>query len=213
LKKNVYVLSGLGADERVFQKLDLSDYNTTFIKWILPEQNESIEKYASRLLEQIKSEKPILVGLSFGGIMATEIAKQIETEKIILISSAKSKHEIPFYYHLIGSIKLHKLIPTKFLKKSNWITNWIFGTKSDFEKKLLKQILIDTNESFLKWAIDKIIYWKSSTIHLNTFHIHGTSDKILPIAFVHYDHKIKQGGHFMVLNKYEELGSVLNKAI
>ena len=36
MAKNIYIISGLGVDERVFQKLDFSDYTTTYIKWILP---------------------------------------------------------------------------------------------------------------------------------------------------------------------------------
>lgn len=68
--ENLYIFSGLGADKRVFNYLDFSKYNTTFIDWINPFENESIEDYAKRLTSQITSEKPILIGLSFGGIMA-----------------------------------------------------------------------------------------------------------------------------------------------
>ncbi len=89
----IYIFSGLGADERAFQRLDFSGYSINFIKWVLPNVKDTIESYATRLLEQIKTKKPILIGLSFGGIMAIEIAKQIETEKVILIASAKTKNE------------------------------------------------------------------------------------------------------------------------
>ena len=136
----IYIFSGLGADERVFQKLDFSGYNVTFIEWETPQQNETIENYATRLLPQIKTDKPILIGLSFGGIMAVEVAKQINTEKIILVASAKTKSEIPFYYRWAGKLGLHDLLPSKLLKQSNFITNWFFGTTSAFEQQLLKTI-------------------------------------------------------------------------
>lgn len=213
MKRNLYLFSGLGADERVFQKLDFSEYTITFIKWIIPERNESIENHASRLLIQIKSEKPILIGLSFGGIMAMEVAKLIDTEKIILLSSAKSKKEIPFYFRLIGFMRLYKILPAKILKSTNFITYWFFGTSSVAEQKLLKQILLDTNELFLKWAIEKIVRWKNKFKHNNIVHIHGSSDRILPIQFITHSHKINQGGHFMVLNKYEELNTILKVII
>ena len=41
--QHIYLFSGLGADERVFQKLDFSNYEVTFVKWIEPIQNEPIE--------------------------------------------------------------------------------------------------------------------------------------------------------------------------
>ena len=140
MTQEIYIISGLGADERVFQKLDFSGFKTTFIKWIVPLDNETIENYATRLLDQITTIKPTIIGLSFGGIVAVEIAKQIDTEKVILIASAKTKNEIPFYYRLAGQMRLHRFLPTSLLKKSNFITNWFFGTNSTFDKQLLKQI-------------------------------------------------------------------------
>lgn len=213
LTKELYILSGLGADERVFQRLDLSGFTATFIKWIIPKDKETIENYATRLLDQITSKKPILIGLSFGGLIAVEIAKQIKTEKVILIASAKTKNEIPFYYRFAGQLGIHKLLPTRLLKSSNFITNWFFGTSSTFDKQLLKQILIDTDPTFLKWAIEKVVTWTNRTQTKNVFHIHGTSDKILPVNFVNCNLKIKNGGHLMTLNKADELNKILQEQI
>jgi pimeloyl-ACP methyl ester carboxylesterase len=213
LTKELYIFSGLGADERVFQRLDFSGFSTTFIKWIVPQDKETIENYATRLLDQISTTKPILIGLSFGGLMAIEVAKQIDTERVILIASAKTKKEIPFYYRFAGQLRLHKLLPIRLLKKSNFITYWFFGTSSTFEKQLLKQILIDTDTTFLKWAIDKVARWTNQMQIQNIFHIHGTSDKILPFSFVKCNSKIKDGGHLMTLNKADELNQILRQEI
>ena len=163
LKKELYIFSGLGADERVFQRLDFSGFSPTFIKWIVPQDKETIENYETRLLDQITTTNPTLIGLSFGGLIAVEVAKQIDTEKVILIASAKTKKEIPFYYRFAGQLGLQKLLPTRLLKSSNFITNWFFGTSSTFDKQLLKQILIDTDPTFLKWAIDKVARWTNQT--------------------------------------------------
>jgi pimeloyl-ACP methyl ester carboxylesterase len=212
-KKNIYILSGLGADKRVFEKIDFSKYLTTFIHWQTPEKNESIENYASKLLQQITTPKPVIIGLSFGGIIAIELAKQIETEKVILLSSAKTTHEIPFYFRLAGKLNLNKIIPLGFLKTSNFVTNWFFGVNSPYEQRLLNQILKDTDIVFLNWAIDKILNWNNRIKISNAIHVHGTHDKILPFYFVKSDISIKHGGHFMTLNKAEELSSVINKII
>lgn len=210
---NLYLLSGLGADQRVFQKLDFSGYSVHFIQWIPPLENETIEHYASRLLDQIPTPKPILIGLSFGGMMAVEIAKQIENEKVILIASAKTKNEIPFYFRWAGTLRLHKILPTRLLKHSNFISNWFFGASETADKELLKAILHDTDAIFLKWAIDKVARWRNTIIPKNIVHLHGTNDKILPYRFVECDLTVKDGGHFMTLNKADELTSILRKLI
>ena len=211
--KEIYLLSGLGADHRVLQDLDFSGYKTTYIKWTQPLENESIENYAKRLIEQIKTESPIIIGLSFGGMMAVEIGKLIDTEKIILIASAKNKFEIPSYYRFAGSLGLHKLLPANLMKQPNFISNWFFGTESEKDKVLLVSILHDTDSIFLKWAIDKIVNWQNVIIPSNLKHIHGTSDKILPYKFVSSDIKIDGGGHFMTTNKVKELSSEIRKLL
>ena len=210
--KNVYVFSGLGADERVFKYLDFSGFNITFIKWQQP-NTEPLNIYASRLLHQIVSPKPILIGLSFGGMVAIEIAKHIDTEIVILIASAKTKNEIPFYYRLAGRLKLHKLLSTGVLRRTNFLTNWLFGTKSNKENGLLQEILKDTDPIFLSWAIDQVVRWKNKEYKGNVFHIHGTSDRILPIRFVKCNMEIKNGGHFLTINKAEEVTKILKDII
>jgi pimeloyl-ACP methyl ester carboxylesterase len=213
LSNHIYIFSGLGADERVFQKLDFTGLTITFIHWTIPQERETIEDYATRLLSQIKTTKPTLVGLSFGGIMAVEVAKQIDTEKVILIASAKTKTEIPFYYRLAGQLKIHRLLPTTLLKKSNFISNWFFGVSSSFDKKLLKSILKETDTTFLTWAIDKIVGWTNQTELENLKHIHGTADRILPIRFINCDFKVNNGGHFMTLNKATELTKLIRELV
>jgi pimeloyl-ACP methyl ester carboxylesterase len=213
LTKELYIFSGLGADERVFQLMNFFEFSPNFIKWIPPTKDETIESYASRIRSQINSPNAILIGLSFGGIMAIEVAKLIETEKVILIASAKTKSEIPFYFRLIGKLRLLKLVPVSFLKKYNFITSWFFGAKKKSEKILLKQILKDTDPVFLKWALEKVIYWENKNERKNIFHIHGTLDRILPIRFVKSDCLIEKGGHFMTLSHSEEISNILNKAL
>ena len=213
MSNHIYIFSGLGADERVFQKLDFTGLKITFIQWTVPQERETIEDYATRILSQIKTIKPTLIGLSFGGIMAVEVAKQIDTEKVILIASAKTKIEIPFYYRLAGQIKIHRLLPTTLLKKSNFISNWFFGVTSSFDKELLKTILKETDATFLTWAIDKIVGWTNQTELENLKHIHGTADRILPIRFVNCDLKVNNGGHFMTLNKANELTKLIREIV
>lgn len=213
MRKEIYILSGLGADERVFQNLDFSDYKITFIKWITPKSNETIENYVVRLRDQIVTNNPILIGLSFGGIIAIELAKQIETEKVIILASVKSRNEIPFYYRILGKIEIHKLIPTSILKISNVFTNWFFGISSRNDKKLLKNILNETDSTLLKWSIDKIVKWENQVELNNLIQIHGSKDRIFPVRFIKCNLIIRNGGHLMTLNKSDELNIILKQQI
>ena len=56
--KKLFLLSGLGADERVFDFLDLSDCTIHHIQWIKPVPRESMADYAQRILPQITDPNP-----------------------------------------------------------------------------------------------------------------------------------------------------------
>ncbi len=187
--------------------------DVVFIEWQQPLPSENLGTYAQRMSQQITTPSPILIGLSFGGMIATEIAKHIPTEKVILLASIKIRSEIPWYYRFIGQLRLHKLIPSSLIKKSNFAIEWLFGTSSEVERKLLKQILVDTDAHFLKWAIDRIVFWDNQIIPNNLVHIHGTHDKVIPIRYVSCQFRINRGGHFMTLYQAKELSQLVQRII
>jgi pimeloyl-ACP methyl ester carboxylesterase len=210
--KHIYLLSGLGVDDRVFEHL-VFPYPHTFIQWVMPLADETMQAYAKRLTVQITQANPILIGLSFGGMMSIEIAKIIAVEKIILLASAKTKAEIPLYYRSVGVIHAENILPFNLLQNNNRLTTWFFGITDEAQKQLLTAILKDTNIDILRWSIHQIINWNNAMTPLNIVHIHGDADRILPIKNVKADYIIKGGGHFMTMNQYQEINELLQKII
>lgn len=211
--KKVYILSGLGADERVFKYLDFRDWDVTFINWINPLPNEHLTDYAKRISQQIKDKNPILIGLSFGGIVATELSKIISVEKLILISSLKTKSEIPLIYRLAGKLHIHRIIPYSVLKKDHFLNRWLFGVIAKSDRDLFKKVLADTDINYLKWAVNTVVNWDNTQLHQSLFHIHGTQDKILPINKSGEVIPIQNGGHLMVLTKSKQVSEALHQII
>ncbi|MES2381862.1 MAG: alpha/beta hydrolase [Bacteroidota bacterium] len=208
----IYFISGLGADERVFQYLNLPDIEKVFIKWEKPLKRESLSNYAGRLIKQIDISQPVyLIGVSFGGLIAQEIAKQINCVKIIIISSIKSPKEFSWALKCVKLLQLHLIYPKALLKWSNRITgNFYFSIQSKKEAQLLVQIINDTDLDFLVWAMHEIINWKpanETTIPL--LHIHGTHDRIFPVGNLKDYLPIKNGGHFMIVNQSKTISEII----
>jgi pimeloyl-ACP methyl ester carboxylesterase len=208
-EKIVYLLSGLGTDERVFDYLDLKEYKTKYIDWIAPLEDETIESYATRLLEQINTDKPVLIGVSFGGIMAIEIAKLIEVQKVIQISSIGSCEDLPTSNRWIGFFKLNKLIPTAMFNTVNDALYWFFSAESDREKEILKTIVEESDPAFIEWGIDKIVNWEHKERLEEVVSIHGTEDRIFPEITA--DYPVEKGGHLMIINRSKEISSIIKK--
>jgi hypothetical protein len=210
-KKHLYLFSGLGADKRVFEYLDLKAYDTTCIEWLPPGEDESLSDYAKRLLTQIKTEKPILMGVSFGGIMAVEISKLIEVEKIIQISSISCCEDMPTGNKLVAFFNINKIIPATFFTVVNEGLFWFFGAETKREKAVLKSIMEDSDPEFVKWGIDKVLNWDHVGKVDKMITIHGTDDRIFPME--NPDYSIEGGGHLMVLNRSKEIDAIIKKII
>ena len=81
----------------MFQNFSFDGFNVIHIDWIFPLEKETLQNYALRISENLTDENAFLIGLSFGGMLAAEISKIKKFKKVFLLSSAKTKFEIPFY--------------------------------------------------------------------------------------------------------------------
>lgn len=209
---NVYFISGLGADKRVFQKLEIDpDFKPVFIEWIRPEKKETIESYASRLSAQIDTTRPFqIVGLSFGGMIATVMAEQLHPEQIILISSSSIGVPLNKFYRGLIDFLLLSPLSAPFMKSANAYTYRMFGAHTDEEKKLLRSILKDTDSRFLKWALKAISRWDHPQHSPLAFQINGSADRLIRPGFIQPDIVIKDGEHLMVWTRADEISPIVN---
>lgn len=211
--KKVYFISGLGADKRIFSFLDLSFCEPVFIDWITPLKNESLESYALRLRKQIPEESPSIVGISFGGMLTVEIAKADPSVQAIILSSNKTKKEFPAYFRAGLYLPIYKWSPARLSKKFTLRTSSMLGGTNEAEKKLLHQIIRESDIRFVRWAISAILQWKNMTIPGNIIHVHGTADKLLPSRYVKADYLIEGGTHVMTLDKHTEISRLLQQLL
>jgi pimeloyl-ACP methyl ester carboxylesterase len=211
----VHFISGLGADEQVFEYLSLPGVERVYIKWIAPLIGESIAHYAKRLLPQIYiNEDVILVGMSFGGLIAQEIAKIIPCKKVILVSSVKSEREYDWKLNFVKYTKCYKIIPTCVIKKASLLVGgYYFGTRTKQESRLLRQIIYQTDAHFLRWAIAQIMTWKKGAAVANLVQVHGACDRIFPPYKIYGATLIADTGHFMIVNRSKELSRYLLEQI
>ena len=206
----LYGISGIGADERVYKGLFI-DSDFVFIDWIKPNKDESLKSYSARLSSVVDvSEDFGLIGVSFGGIVAVEIAKKLDPKLVILISSIELSSELKPLYRYFGRTKLNSLLPTSFYNLPRGLARFLFGTKS----LLLDQILDDTDLSFTKWAVNQLLSWENKSKIDNLYRIHGTKDKLLgcPKPGIR-NFLIENGGHFTIVDEAVEVSDLINKIV
>ena len=203
----LYLIPGLGADERVFQFLRIGNKPTKILHWETPEPEEPISHYASRLLSQVDQTQPIeLLGVSFGGIIALEMAQQIPCQRLVLISSMLHPTERSPLFRIARNIRIAQWFPPNWMKRmAMWGAGYAFGPLDRHNKRLLKKIIKDTDPHFLQWASRKILHWEGVPTRPAMVRLHGTWDRIFPISQVPSCVLIRKAGHLMIVTHADEI--------
>lgn len=204
------MLPGLGADYRIYQNIDLQGYNVVNVEWLEPEKQDNLSTYAQKLIGkyQIKPHS-IVIGNSLGGMLAIEIAKKVEIDKVILISSIKTVDEAPLSFRLYKHIPLYHIVLTKLMGAVRLIIKLVFGDMSKKNQELFISMLQNTSPTFIQWAKKAILNWNNQIIPKNVYHIHGDKDHIFPYRKVKNAAIVKGGSHVMILDRAKEINTWL----
>lgn len=209
--KILYLIPGTGADQRFFSRLEL-DVPVKVIEWDDWGEANSINEYAKVLSSQIDTDEPFgIVGASFGGMLAVEMATFLPVEKLILISSVKTYKELPAIVRVLNGLGVRFLIFPSMVRKLPFAAQ-LFGV-SKKEKIFFDKMLAETSDIHLKKTIVSILKWKFMEPLSDVVHIHGSKDKVIPIKAVKNAISIKNGGHFMVYNKAKEVSRAINEKL
>ncbi|MCI1188060.1 alpha/beta hydrolase [Hymenobacter sp. DH14] len=203
-----YLIPGLGADERVFQFLRLPS-EVHVLKWLAPETPaEPLPHYAARLAEAVPPGQPCwLVGVSFGGVLAQEVARLRPLARVVLISSFAGPRELPWLGRVARATRLYRLLPPQLLPKLPALASWFFGVKTTRDRQLLTQILRDTDSNFTRWAIARLLQWPGRP-EVPAIRIHGTDDRLLPHGAAHSQY-VLPGGHLIIISRAAEISRIL----
>jgi pimeloyl-ACP methyl ester carboxylesterase len=204
-------MPGLAASTLIFERISLpkEDFDMYFLEWEIPLAKESLKAYALRMISKIKHENPVLIGVSFGGILVQEMAKFVNARKLIIISSVKTNAEFPKRMKFAKSTKAYKLAPMKLLLNLENLAKFSFGDKVNQRLKLYEKFLSVRDVGYLEWAIEEVILWDRTVADENVIHIHGSEDDVFPIKNIKKCIIVPGGTHIMILNKYKWLNTNL----
>lgn len=215
MSKRILLFPGLGADGRLFSKLEIAHEVPS---WIPPSKGESLTHYARRLAESIKTspnEKLILAGQSFGGQVALELARHLPTSAVALIASGNDKSVITSQFRLQQKLMGH-LGETVIKSMMRNIAIPFFKTReglSDSDVECLRDMTESLDLAFFTWASKSVLDWdfKLSEIQAPVHHIHGAKDYVIPRPKAENLLLIDDGCHLINFTHAKEVSDWLKK--
>ena len=196
-------MPGMAASPKIFELIKFPlNYKIIHLTWIKPNLNETLKSYAKRMSILINDINPVLIGVSFGGILVQEISKHIKVKKLIIISSVKSKVELSLSMKFAKKTGIHHLLPLNWIDDLEKLLLFVFGPSIKARVDTYKKYLSEREPDYLKWSINQIVNWKQIKYDNNIIHIHGEKDKVFPLNYLERNKNfitIKNGTHATIL--------------
>ena len=206
----IHCISGLGADQRMFQKLNIPGAELKPVLWPHFDKHDEMACYAQKVAAKIpEGPDEVILGLSFGGMLASEIARARPSAKVIIISSVKSPSELPPMAGWVKFLGRNGLMPVGIAKIPNKQILERFGADTEEEKKLMRAILDDTDNHFAKCALWAMIKWQATPPPAGIVHIHGTADAMILPDKIQPTHWVEGGKHIMVYSRAAEISALI----
>lgn len=214
-KTHIYFVPGLAASKEIFKNIRLPEdrYEIHILEWVIPEKEETLSHYAKRMAAMVTQPNAVLAGVSFGGVVVQEMSLFLKLRKLIIISSVKTKHELPLRLKLARKTGAYKLLPTGWALSVKDLTRFAIGPRSRKRLKLYQEYLSVRDKNYLDWAIKQMVCWDRETKVDGVHHIHGTGDIVFPTKYIKNANMIDGGTHVMILNKGSKVSKLLEKII
>ena len=203
----IYLMPGMAASPRIFEFIDLPcEFEVVKLSWMPPFQHESLSEFAQRMCERVTHKNPILLGVSFGGILVQEMAKLIQCRQVIIVSSVKTNMELPRSMKLAKKTGAHKLLPTQWIKSLESLALYVFGPSIRPKVEAYQKYLSERDPSYLDWSIDTIVNWEQTQFDSTIIHVHGDKDHVFPIENLDTSGRfycLKDASHAMILTHHK----------
>ena len=211
------LLSGMGADERVFRSQSGQFDNLRLPGWIEPQPGDDLPRYAQRLADHVNPGGPCFVGgVSLGGMIAIEMARHLDCRGCFLIASVRSPRELPWRARAMKPIAVVLPpgcggVPTTAAKIALATVGRFLGPVS---RSLLRQ-LADADRRFLRWASMALLRWKphEDSLTVPVRQIHGDRDHVLPHTLTTPDRLVRGGGHILPMTHAKEVNDFLRQGM
>ena len=206
----LYTISGLGADEKVLEKLTFNEgIEVVHIPWLIPKLDEDFQEYVVRMSASIDdSEEFYLLGYSFGGIIVQEIHKLKPAKKIVILGSIRSDTEKSKLIKAGQRTNAIRYIPLRVFNDSSTLFYSFFRKLFDPKNPKLTQYFRVKDPYYLKWSMDKVAHWKFDKIP-EVIQILGDKDIVFPLKYSQPDFIIKNATHLFPVTKAKEVSEIL----
>ncbi|HBE70123.1 MAG TPA: hypothetical protein DDW52_18400 [Planctomycetaceae bacterium] len=199
------LLPGMSSSYPVFGRVLPLLSESMVIEYPEPVHGDSLCDYAARIAANV-SQDSIVVGVSFGGMLAIEISHVINPAGCVVISSIAHSSEFPNWmkaFRVIGG-----RATTHLMNSAGHLSNWVPQTcRSNTTAQMTR--LAGEKGRWHRWAIRAVLDWKPPSISTRMLRMHGDADQTFPIRNISADIVIRDGRHALPVSHPSEVAKAI----
>lgn len=178
-KPRVWVLPGMGADSRIFRSFKFP-WSATFLEWLDPKDGESISSYSDRLLDEHDiATNDLILGYSFGGIIAQDWASRNKVQRVVLLSSLHHKSAVRPFFRLLSLTGLLRWAPKDRVMKFIFFLARL-NSKPSSHLDLTLEMMEQFDDRYYRWVLKQVLSWNHPTPLCPIDVIQGEFDPVFP---------------------------------
>ena len=213
-------LPGIGANYLIFSKTLAAFPDGKVLPWQVPLPRESLRDFARRWASIFRQGPYVLVGHSFGGMVALELAKWVNTQSVVLLSSCRDIKVLDSRIRLLEQIS--RWVPNALIQQALQILGPSViarrqGVSSE-DRPLLVQMIRDLDLPFMRWASSSALNWKNNQPveekrPYRLYALHGRKDSVIPLVEAPWVEVVEDGRHLLPLTHPDRVNAIIRKAL
>lgn len=207
----ILLLTGMTPNAGIFSRLLPRLPSAIVVPWLPPCKRETLSDYARRLADSLQPHGEVIVcGVSFGGIVAHELAICLRARRCVVISAPQQVSELPPWFRFFRPFAALPVEPA--LDLLGRIAGWFPRRARTAATARMTKWAGDRGE-WHRWATAAVLRWKPSPVDgaLAVLQVHGSADTTFPLRYLRPDVVIANGGHVLPLTHDEQIAKLLRE--
>ncbi len=209
------LFSGMGGDSRLYRHIRIPEVEMVTPDHVPPEAGESLPQYAARIAEGHKIQPGDVVGgISFGGMIAGEIANQRPVAGLILLGSCLRPSRFPLVFR--WAERVGRFVPDFVFAARSWspLLRWRFAPIDDAAAECLADMARNCPMSQIRAFGRMALDWPGAeNLTCPVLSVHGDWDRVIPLSFAEPGIVLKDAGHAFTLTHVPETVAAVRKFI
>jgi pimeloyl-ACP methyl ester carboxylesterase len=209
--RRIVLFSGMGGDRRMLGPIRAPGFDLITPDHLEPEAGEDLAAFAARTAERHSlGADDVVGGVSFGGMLASQISAQRRIAGAVLLASCHQPRRLPAGYRAVE--RFSRAIPDALLGVRSWppFVRARFAPIDPRNAEIMIEMAREYSPAMLRRFGRMIVAWPGvEKFSCPMLAVHGANDRILPAACIDADLVLPEAGHAFTLTHPEPINEAI----